>query len=210
MKYPHARCFCDKARHSSKRIVITGGPGAGKTAILEMVRHLLCPHVVILPEAASILFGGGFWRKPDLPARKAAQRAIFYVQREQEQMIEEEKQKAVVLCDRGTLDGLAYWPTSAKSFFTQVHSSREGELKRYDVVIHLHTPARTMGYDLSNPVRMENAEEAHAIDLLIEAAWRGHPHRHFVASSESFIEKARATLSIIEKELPLCCENELN
>ena len=209
MTYHHTRCSCQKTKHKSKRIVLTGGPGAGKTAILEMVRHMLCPHVAILPESASILFGGGFWRKPDLPAKKAAQRAIYYVQREQEQMLQEEHEKAIVLCDRGTLDGLAYWPSSTKSFFNQVHSARENELMRYDTVIHLRTPARDQGYDLSNPVRIESAEESLAIDLLIEAAWHGHPHRYFVPSADSFMEKARYALGLIQKELPSCCGNIL-
>ncbi len=31
-------------------MVLTGGPGAGKTAILELVRRTLCPHVALLPE----------------------------------------------------------------------------------------------------------------------------------------------------------------
>jgi predicted ATPase len=42
-----------------KLVVLTGGPGAGKTALLEVVRRHFCEHVVVLPEAASIVFGGG-------------------------------------------------------------------------------------------------------------------------------------------------------
>ena len=40
-------------------MVLTGGPGAGKTAVLEVVRRTFCEHVTVLPEAASILFMGG-------------------------------------------------------------------------------------------------------------------------------------------------------
>jgi predicted ATP-binding protein involved in virulence len=32
----------------SKRIVITGGPGAGKTAVLELARRDLCKHIDVL------------------------------------------------------------------------------------------------------------------------------------------------------------------
>ena len=63
-------------------IVLTGGPGAGKTAVLEMLRRVVCPHVAILPESAGILFSGGFWRGTSIDAHKSAQRAIFHVQRE--------------------------------------------------------------------------------------------------------------------------------
>ena len=198
-----------KTKAHAKRIVLTGGPGAGKTAVLEMVRHMLCPNITILPESASILFGGGFWRKPSLPAKKAAQRAIYYVQRELEQMALDDPQSGTLLCDRGTLDGLAYWPGTKSAFFKQVNTTQESELARYDVIIHLHSPMADSGYDLSNPVRTENAEEAAVIDALIEAAWRGHPHRHFIASSKNFMEKARKALTIIENELPYGCEKPL-
>jgi broad-specificity NMP kinase len=38
-------------------MVLTGGPGAGKTAVLELLRHSLCDDVAILSEAAGIIFG---------------------------------------------------------------------------------------------------------------------------------------------------------
>ena len=53
-------------RSPQKRIVITGGPGAGKTAILELARRDLCAHVEVLPESARIVFSGGFPRRSDL------------------------------------------------------------------------------------------------------------------------------------------------
>ncbi len=54
-------CAC-RQRHDMRRIVLTGGPGAGKTAVLELVRQEFCAHVTVLPEAAGIVFGGGvFW-----------------------------------------------------------------------------------------------------------------------------------------------------
>lgn len=52
-------CECNDV-HKRKRIVLTGGPGAGKTALLELIRQSFCAHVKVLPEAASIIFGGGF------------------------------------------------------------------------------------------------------------------------------------------------------
>src|SRR5262245_41814414 len=104
-------CACSKT-HPTKLVVLTGGPGAGKTAILELIKHHGCEHVVVLPEAATIVFRGGFPRGVSEPARRAAQRAIFHVQRELEQLALEEGRGAVALCDRGTIDGLAYWPGS--------------------------------------------------------------------------------------------------
>jgi len=76
-------CDCNEL-HARRRIVLTGGPGAGKTAVLELIRQTFCVHVKVLPESAGIIFGGGFPRRNGIDLRKAAQRAIFYVQRELE------------------------------------------------------------------------------------------------------------------------------
>jgi dephospho-CoA kinase len=52
-------CDCSET-HKTRRVVLTGGPGAGKTAVLELIRQDFCKHVKVLPESASILFGGDF------------------------------------------------------------------------------------------------------------------------------------------------------
>lgn len=70
-------CECATA-HDRRRVVLTGGPGAGKTAVLELIRQSFCEHVKVLPEAASVVFGGGFPREDDPECKRAAQRAIFY------------------------------------------------------------------------------------------------------------------------------------
>ncbi|HET7500979.1 MAG TPA: hypothetical protein VFK02_08255 [Kofleriaceae bacterium] len=49
--------------------------------MLALVQQSLCQHLRVLPEAAGILFGGGFPREDGLDARRAAQRAIYFVQR---------------------------------------------------------------------------------------------------------------------------------
>ncbi|HMV69744.1 MAG TPA: ATP-binding protein, partial [Myxococcota bacterium] len=155
------------------RVAVTGGPGAGKTAVLEMARKELCRHVVVLPEAAGIVFGGGFPRLDAPAARRAAQRAIFHVQREAERLVEELGGFAVALCDRGTLDGLAYWPDSAASWARELGIDIDAERRRYAAVLHLDTPAATQGYNHDNALRTESAEEAGRIDDRIVAAWAG-------------------------------------
>lgn len=199
------KCNCHIHSQPHRRIVITGGPGAGKTALLEIARKNLCEHVAILPESATIIFMGGFWRHNSMPSLKATQRAIYHVQRELEQMVEEENQFSVALCDRGTLDGLAYWPADDASFWQEIGSSQAIELSRYSAVIHLRTPLADQGYNNSNPVRIETVKQALEIDKKIEKVWEQHPRRFFVESGDNFLEKVQEALKILSNEIPECC-----
>lgn len=201
-----AACSCGAHHHDTCFVVLTGGPGAGKTAVLDLARHRFCAHVRVLPEAATMLFGGGFPRYEQEGARRSAQRAIFAVQRELEVSVASEGSTAVALCDRGTIDGLAYWPGPIDDFYSSHGTRREIELARYRSVIHLRTPPQAF-YDRSNPVRTESAEQARAMDEKIAQAWAGHPHVHFIDSSEDFVDKARRALAAIADALPECCRH---
>jgi hypothetical protein len=57
-----------------------------------------------------------------------------------EPLVLDEGQAAVALCDRGTVDGLAYWPGDAETFFRDLSTTLPRELERYAAVIHLRTP----------------------------------------------------------------------
>lgn len=200
-----AECSCERRHHQPRRVVLTGGPGGGKTAVLEVVQQHFCRHVVVLPEAASIVFRGGFPRRASVPAREAAQRAIFHVQVELERMALEEGDAAVILCDRGTIDGLAYWDRPAAQFLHDVDTTRLEQLARYDAVIHLRTPLATEGYDRSNPVRIESAEEAAVIDARLLEIWTGHPDRVVIDPAADFVTKLHQALSAITRFVPSCC-----
>jgi predicted ATPase len=186
-------------------VVLTGGPGGGKTAVLEVVRRAFCEHVVVLPEAATVLFGGGFPRHETEPGLRAAQDAIFHVQRSMETMSQEEGRAAIALCDRGTLDGLAYWPAGIDAACAALGIHREQELARYQAVVHLRTPSAELGYNHSNPVRRESAAQAAELDARILDAWAGHPRRVVIESAEDFLRKLGRAVEAIRGEVPACC-----
>jgi predicted ATPase len=188
-------------------VVLTGGPGAGKTAVLELVKQSFCEHVVILPESAGIVFGGGFPRHSAPGASQAAQRAIFYVQRELENAAEGQN-PAVILCDRGTVDGGAYW-TGDPDLWTSVGTTLSAQLGRYSAVVHLRTPAAHHGYNHNNPLRLESAAEAAAIDERIAQLWASHPNRFSVEPAESFLTKAARVLEVLKELVPECCRHHI-
>src|SRR6185436_5953576 len=199
-------CDCTES-HVRRRLVLSGGPGAGKTAALELIRRAsFCDHVQILPEAAGIVFGGGFPRRRDIQGRKAAQRAIFHVQRELESTAADNA--AIVLCDRGTVDGAAYWP-GPEDYLDSLKTTLAEELRRYDAVIHLRTPGVKGGYNHHNPLRTENAREAAEVDRRILQVWETHPRRFIVEASPDFLEKASRVLEILRAELPDCCRHHV-
>jgi predicted ATPase len=195
-------CDCME-RHTRRRVVLTGGPGAGKTAVLEMLRHALCSHVVMVRESAGIVFGGGFPRRADDAGRRAAQRAIYHVQLELEALTDDAN-AALVLCDRGIVDGFAYWP-GPDDYWTALGTTRAEALARYDAVIHLRTPAGSNGYGHQNPLRTETPEEAEAIDQRILMAWEGHPRRFLIDATPDFLVKAKAAIALVRDEVPACC-----
>lgn len=197
-------CEC-REPHERRRVVLTGGPGAGKTAVIELLRQSFCVHVAFLPEAAGIVFGGGFPRGARPGERRAAQRAIYHVQRELEAAAEA-TDAAIVLCDRGTVDGAAYWPGPG-DLWDSVGTTRAEELDDYAAVIHLRTPPAGSGYNHHNPLRIESAAEAALIDERLARAWEGHPRRFLVEPESDFLTKARHALSVLRQELPECCRH---
>jgi predicted ATPase len=204
LRYGSVPCHCVLTNHQVRLVAVTGGPGAGKTAILEIAARTFCRHVAVLPEAASIIFGGGFPRHATEAGRRAAQRAIYRVQREVERLVAEEQQVAVALCDRGTVDGLAYWPEPAGALWHDVGSELSAELARYSAVVHLRTPAIDKGYT-GDRIRVETARQAATLDQRILDSWAGHPQRTVVPAFADFAAKTSQALELIRSQLPPCC-----
>jgi predicted ATPase len=206
IQFGHRTCTCKNDVHENvKFVALTGGPGGGKTAVLEIAERIFCKHVAVLPEAASIIFGGGFPRHTSDHGKRAAQRAIYHVQIELERMMRDEDEVAVVLCDRSTIDGVAYWPGSADTYWDSLDTTKAAELGRYDAVIHLETPDKEHGYNRENNLRIETALTAKAIDDRIAAAWQEHPQRFVIPSSIRFLDKAQEAISKVGDLMPPCC-----
>lgn len=178
-------------------VVVTGGPSGGKTTLIQALQKDMSPRVSVVPEAASILYEGGFPRKPSDKAKQHTQMAICWVQVELEELIKSESEgAAVVICDRGRLDSVAYWPGNANDLFDRLGTTRERELARYDWVIHLDT-AHQEYYDSTNPVRTETLREAIDLNDRIKSAWANHPQRVIIPHHDDFLTKMAKARSVV-------------
>jgi len=181
------------------RLVLTGGPGGGKTTAADLFRRELGERVVVVPESATILFAGGFPRSREAEAGRAVQRAIFHVQRNIEDVQSAHFPDRVLLCDRGTIDGAAYWPTGDRDFFDAMGTTFDAELARYDAVIFFETAAVTgASIEGGNPVRNESLSEAVALDRRLRELWSRHPRFTVVPHTGSFLQKITTGLALLQ------------
>ena len=182
-----------------RRIVLTGGPGGGKTTAADLLRRELGNRIVIVPEAATILFAGGFPRSQQWDANRAAQSAIYHVQRNLEDVQSSLYPDRVLLCDRGTVDGAAYWYDGEDAFFRHVGTTLDAELARYDAVVFFETAAVAgLSIEGGNPVRNESLDQAVALDARLRKLWQRHPRFTLVPHSSSFLKKIVGALGILE------------
>lgn len=181
------------------RVVLTGGPGGGKTTAADLFRREIGDRVVLVPEAATMLFGGGFPRLAEPQGVRAAQAAIFHVQRNLEEVQAARYPGRFLLCDRGTVDGAAYWPGAPDEFFAAMGTSLAVELARYDAVVFFESAALG-GMDIlnSNPVRIETSAQAVDLDRRLRDLWSQHPRFCHVPHSPSFFKKITFGLTAME------------
>jgi predicted ATPase len=179
------------------KVAITGGPSGGKTTLIEALKKEYAGGTIkVVPEAASILYKGGFPRVKSFDGLFHAQKAIYSVQREVEDLRCKLYPDSLIVCDRGSLDALAYWPEGAENFFSLVGSSVEAEVGRYHWVIHLDTAAEP-DYDAANEIRTESFQEALNLNEKIKQSWSVHPRRIVINSHQDFLSKMRKATLVI-------------
>ena len=145
----------------------------------------------------------------DPVARRLAQRTVFHVQRNLEDVQAALFPGRTLLCDRGTVDGAAYWPDGNGDFFATVGTTLQAQLKRYDAVIFFETAA--VGGDSiegGNPVRNESMEQAIELDRKLHALWKQHPRFTFVPHNPSFFKKISYGLAVLEGLVAQLCGGE--
>ena len=183
------------------RIVLTGGPGAGKTVIAQSLAAQQAERIVLVPEAATQVYTAlqTRWDRLDLPGRRDVQRRIYALQIDQESRIAAANPGKILLLDRGTIDGSAYWPEGPDDYWRDLNTTLPEELKRYDAVIWLQTAAAIHIYDGSdsNDCRFEDAAAAVASGEILKKLWQDHPQFRTIEAFPSLEDKISAVRQMI-------------
>lgn len=173
-----ARPILDHLVPNVPMIVLTGGPGSGKTTLMQACVETFGDRMHCVPEVASILIAQLGVPPPSDPNSRdylQFQRTLYTVQREFEalaQMQARRDGKKAVLLDRGTLDAMAYLPRPEQyeAFF---NTSPDNERQRYAKAIVLAPPPENVYNRIrtNNPARSESYTEAVALSQRIASAW---------------------------------------
>ncbi len=181
------------------KIAVTGGPTAGKTALVETLFLAFSDRLGVVQEAASMLFRAGLPRGTDQAHLLIQERVIYHMQTALEDLATLDKPGRALLCDRGTLDGLAYWPDTEAGYFAAIGSTMEKELARYEWVLHVDVATP---YDLQpNTLRVESAEEIVRVNERLKNAWRLHPNRCVLPADAGFVHKIELATRFLDRAL---------
>ena len=188
---------------SPRRIVLTGGPGAGKSVVAAAIADADPCRFTLVPEAATQVYAllRTTWTALDDAGRRDVQRRIYRLQRAQEDRLAGEFPEKILLLDRGTIDGAAYWPDGPAAYWAELGTSADDELARYDAVLLLESAAALGLYDgpASNAVRFEDAAAALASGRLLETLWAAHPRLGRIPATPDLSDKITAVRWAIEE-----------
>lgn len=212
-----------------RRIVLTGGPCAGKTTALVRVTECFTQlgyKVFCVPEVPTLVTQAGWnYMSPNRAFYLEGERTILRLQLDFEDSIMRlaetvaTEQPCVIICDRGLLDISAYiTPDLWQQLVAEAGYTVAALRQRYDAVLHLVTAAdgaEQFYTTANNAQRYESATPeglalARTLDRKVLDAWAGHPHLRVIDNTSDFDGKLSRVLEEISQvlELPLPVREE--
>lgn len=190
------------------KVVITGGPCAGKTTALNHIKEAFEKRgytPIFCPETATELISGGVapWT---CTTNVEYQHCQLRLQHAKEQVFWEAAnhmppEKMVIIFDRAFLDNKVYMTDEEfAGLLEEMGFQEESTRNWYDAVFHLETAAKgdESTYTLSNnEARYETAAQACELDDKLIKAWRGHPYHRVISHESNFEDK----MEQLKKEL---------
>ena len=191
---------------SIQKIVITGGPGAGKTTGMSWIQNAMTKlgyTVLFVPETATEFISGGVapWT---CGTNVDYQKCQMELQLTKERLFERaaatmNAEKILIVCDRGAMDNRAYMNDEEFQEVLDFVGATEVELRdRYDAVFHMVTAAKGAEQFYTtdnNAARIETVEQAVALDDKAIAAWTGHPHLRVIDNATDFEDKLKRLIA---------------
>lgn len=204
-----------------KKIVLTGGPCAGKTtALVRIIDRFsnLGYKVFTVPEVPTMVSQGGWnYMTSNHDFYYEGERMILDMQLRLEDWFFHlaetiTDQPCVVVCDRGAFDISAYIsPEMWQELVESVGETQQSLRERYDAVLHLVSAAdgaEQFYTTATNAQRYEQADEAglqlaRDLDKKVINAWKGHSHLRVINNGEDFERKMQRVLREISEVLGL-------
>ena len=194
------------------RIVLTGGPAAGKTTLISRILKEFKQDdgwkVITVPETATDLITG-FGIKPFGNCISMYDFQYFVIEDQLHkdrlalkaaQMVPEEN--VLIIYDRALLDDKAYITDEEfREVLASFGRTEEEVMGYYDAVLHLVSCAKgaEFAYNFGNEARYEPLEVAREKDDLTLRAWSKHPNLRVIDNSVNFEDKiARGLRAIYE------------
>ncbi|MBQ9313995.1 MAG: AAA family ATPase [Clostridia bacterium] len=205
------------------KIVLTGGPCAGKTSVVERFMRIAKAipklKVILCKEAATILKhsgidfmtcgGGSVFQERIIDWQLNAEETAYIAA--MKFMENHSDYTTIILCDRGIMDGEAYYntPNDYEKVLNAKGLDKRMMYDRYDSVVCLRSAAigAPQFYTTADGTpRDETIEEAAKLDKKCCAAWRDHQQYFEIDNTFEFypkMDKAIATiLKITGLEMP--------
>ena len=192
------------------RIVLTGGPAAGKTTLISRILKEFKQEdgwkVITIPETATDLISGfGLGPFPGCMSMEEFQYFVISDQLHKEQLALKgaetvPEEKVLIIYDRAIFDDRAYITQEqfekTLSFFGK---TPEEIMSGYDAVLHLVTCAKgaEFAYNFGNAARYENLDAAREKDDMTLQAWSSHPRVSVIDNSVDFEDKINRAIARI-------------
>lgn len=184
------------------KIVITGGPCAGKSTAFSWLKRVLSEKgytVLCVPETATEFIIGGVapwtcgtnldFQKCQMELQLTKERLFMRAAKTMN------ADKIIIICDRGALDNKIYMnDNDYDKVLSFLNIDEKTLLDSYDAVFHLVTAAlgaENFYTTENNAARIETMDEAIDLDYKLINAWKKHPNYKIIDNSTDFEYKMK-------------------